>query len=80
MKLIKKIENKETKDHLLLPFLAETGSGGKREPVRERKCHFSLDFSAFGPSVLVGLRSKVDLHYKGCVGTPIFWSSENSKR
>ena len=27
---------------------------------RERKCDFSLDFPAFGPSVLVGPRSKVD--------------------
>ena len=47
---------------------------------RERKCDFSLDFPAFGPSVLVGPRSKVDLRYKGYAWTPILWSSDNSKR
>ena len=28
---------------------------------RERKCVFSLDLQSFGPSVLDGARSKVDL-------------------
>ena len=46
----------------------------------ERMYNFSLDFSAFGPSVLVGPRSKVDLRYKGYAWTPILWSSDNSKR
>ena len=32
---------------------------------------FSLDFPAFGPSVLVGIRSKVDIYYKGYAWTPI---------
>ena len=48
--------------------------------IRAIKCNFSLDFSAFGPSILVGPRSKVDLHYKGYVWTPILWSFDNSKR
>ena len=38
---------------------------------RERKCDFSLDFSAFGPSVLDGARSKVDLRGEGYAWTPI---------
>ena len=46
----------------------------------ERKCNFSLDFLAFGPSVLVGPRSKVDLRNKGYAWTPILWSFDNSKR
>ena len=32
---------------------------------RERKCTFSLDFLPFGPSVLDGARSKVDLRDEG---------------
>ena len=34
---------------------------------KKRKYDFSLDFLVFGPSVLVGPRSKVDLRYKGNV-------------
>ena len=56
------------------------GGGGGETGFRERKCDFSLDFSAFGPSVLVGPRSKVDLCYKGYAWTPILWSFDNSKR
>ena len=47
---------------------------------RERKCAFFLDLRSFGPSVLDGARSKVDLRGEGYVWTPIWWSSENSKR
>ena len=47
---------------------------------REREYNFSLDFPAFGPSVLVGVRGEVDLRYKGYVGTPILWSFDNSER
>ena len=32
---------------------------------RERKFDFSLNFSAFGPSVLVGARGEVGLRCKG---------------
>ena len=32
---------------------------------RERKCALSLDFRPFGPSVLDGARSKVDLRGEG---------------
>ena len=51
-----------------------------RTSFRERKSNFSLDFPAFGPSVLIGPRIKVDLRYKGYTWTPILWSSNNSKR
>ena len=47
---------------------------------RERKSNFSLEFSAFGPSVLVGPRSKLDLRCKGYAWTPILWSFDNSGR
>ena len=47
---------------------------------RERRSSFSLDFWPFGPSVLDGARSKVDLCGEGYTWTPIWWSSDNSKR
>ena len=47
---------------------------------RERESSFSLDLRPFGPSVLDGARSKVDLHGEGYAWTPIWWSSDNSKR
>ena len=47
---------------------------------RERKCDFSVDFQPFGLSVLDGARSKVDLRGEGYEWTPIWWSSDNSKR
>ena len=47
---------------------------------RERKCAFFLDFRSFGSSVLDGTRSKVDLRGEGYAWTPIWWSSDNSKR
>ena len=47
---------------------------------RERKCAFSLDLRLFGPSVLDDVRSKVDLPGEGYAWTPIWWSSDNSKR
>ena len=46
---------------------------------RERRSS-SLDFWLFGPSVLDGARSKVDLCGEGYAWTPIWWSSDNSKR
>ena len=45
---------------------------------RERKSNFSLDFSAFGLSVLVGPSGKVALRCKGYAWTPILWSFDNS--
>ena len=56
------------------------GGGGGGTGFSERKNNFSLDFSAFGPSVLVGPRNKVDLRCKGYAWTPILWSFDNSKR
>ena len=47
---------------------------------RERDYAFSLDFRPFGPSVLDGARSKIDLRGEGYAWTPIWWSSDNSKR
>ena len=47
---------------------------------RERVCGFFLDFPPFGPSVLDGVRSKVDLRVEGYAWAPILWSSDNSKR
>ena len=47
---------------------------------RERESYFSLDFPSFGLSVRFGTRSKVVLRGEGHAWTPIWWSSENSKR
>ena len=47
---------------------------------REREISFSLDFRSFGPLVLDGARSKVDLRDEGYAWTPIWWSFDNSKR
>ena len=46
----------------------------------ERKSNFSLDFLSFGPSVLVGPRSKVVLRGKGYAWAPILGSFHNSDR
>ena len=64
MELSEKIKNEDkTRPHLL--HWLETGSEEGETGFRERKSNFSLDFPAFGPSVLVGPRSKVDLRCKG---------------
>ena len=47
---------------------------------RERMSSFSLDLRSFGPSVLDGAKSKVDLRGEGYAWTLIWWSSDNSKR
>ena len=47
---------------------------------RERESGFSLYFPSFGLSVLDGARSKAVLHGEGYAWTPIWWSSDNSKR
>ena len=67
----------------LLPF--ETKNGRRCSELgfvisRERVCAFSLDLQPFGPSVLDGVRSKVDLRDEGYAWTPIWWSSYNSNR
>ena len=46
----------------------------------ERESYFSLDFHPFGPSDRFGPRSKAILHGEGYVWTPIWWSSDKSKR
>ena len=47
---------------------------------RERERYFSLDFLPFGLSVPDGARRKVVLRGEGYACTPIWWSSDNSKR
>ena len=47
---------------------------------RERRSSFSLDLRSLGLSVLDEARSKVDLRGEGYTWTPIWWSSDNSKR
>ena len=47
---------------------------------RESVCDFSLDFLAFGSSVRFRPRNKVVLRGEGYAWTPIWWSSDNSKR
>ena len=53
--------------HLLF-HLMETGSEGGETGFIERKCNLSLDFPAFGPSVLVEQRGKVDLRCRDTCG------------
>ena len=50
------------------------------EIFRERESTFSLDFRPIGPSVFDGARSKAILRDAGYAWTPIWWSSDNSKR
>ena len=47
---------------------------------RERKSYFSIDFPAFGPSVLIGARNKVVILGKGYAWASVLWSFEKSKR
>ena len=70
----------EKKKSISSLILLESGSGCGKSNFKERKSNFSLDFLAFGPSVGIGLRSKVFLRYKGYVWTPVLWSFENSER
>ena len=70
----------KTKDNFIFShFLLKRAMKGGRTSFSERKCNFTLDFPAFGLSVLVGPRNKVDLCYKGYPWTPILWSFDNSK-
>ena len=47
---------------------------------RERMSSLSLDLRSFGSSVFDVARSKVVLRGEGYTWTPIWWSSDNSKR
>ena len=56
------------------PFLRHKSAvrcSGRGILVLERESSFSLDFWPFGPLVLDGARSKVDLHGEGYAWTPI---------
>ena len=72
-------ENKTKKNSDLLLQKHKIDSEGW-DSVRERESSFSLDFRLFRPSVIDGVRSKVDLRGEGYAWTPIWWSSDNSKR
>ena len=72
--------NKMKKKNNTSLILAESGNGGGKSNSRKRKSNFSLDFSVFGPSVLVGPRSKVVLRCKGYTWAPVLWSFEKSGR
>ena len=54
--------------------------GEKRRAFRERSSHFSLDFSAIGPSNSGEKRGKVDPHCKKYVWVHVLWSFDNSGR
>ena len=78
-------ENKTKKNSdLLLQNTKKRAVSGwfsfERERERERESLFFLDFPPFGLSVRFGPRSKVVLRGKGYAWTPIWWSSDNSKR
>ena len=70
----------EKKKELSSPNGAGTCSGEGEWIFRERKCNFSLDFPAFGPSVRVEPRSKVVLLGKGYAWALVLGSFDNSKR
>ena len=80
IELIKQIQINKTKTPSSQFRLLEERAVGVETGFRERKSDFSLDFPAFGPSVLVGARNKVVLHDKGYAWAPILWSSKKSKR
>ena len=79
MDLLKRFKIKRQKSSSS-PIWLKTCSRCGEVGFRERKCDFSLHFSAFRPSVLFGVRSKVVLRGKGYAWAPILWSSDNSKR
>ena len=83
-KLLEKNNENKTKLEIVVFSIFESKMGktcsGLRFEVLERESVFSLDFSSFGPSVRFGLRSKVVLRGEGYAWTPIWWSSDNSKR
>ena len=62
------------------PFLKTKMDSSWSYDFRERRSSFSLDLWSFGLSVPDEARSKVDLYSEGYAWTPIWWSSDNSKR
>ena len=58
----------------------ERGSRCRFEDFSERRSDFSLGFRPIGPSVFDVARRKVVLRGEGYTWTPIWWSSDNSKR
>ena len=63
-------ENKTKKNSDLLLQRSKNRAVGWIHIFIERRCVISLDFRSFGPSVLDGARSKVDLRGKGYAWTP----------
>ena len=85
MGIIEMLNKNKTKIEIVFFFILRHKIGSEQQEVgfsnfRERECDFSLDFPAFGPSVHFGLRSKAVLRGEGYAWTPIWWSSNNSKR
>ena len=72
---IKQKKKENTSLILLDPAVEEEKSNS-----RERVSNFSLDFPAFGPSVLFGPKSKVVLRGKGYAWAPVLRSFDNSGR
>ena len=70
----------EKKKSFILHFLGLYVQWRENKIFRERSSNFSLDFSVFGPSVLVEPRSKIVIHGKGYAWTPILWSFDNFER
>ena len=56
---------KQKRKRTILSFLLDPAVEEEKSDSRERVSNFSLDFPAFGPSVLVGPRSKVVIRGKG---------------
>ena len=75
-----KWEQNEKKKRTLLSFFGLVRAVEGKSFFRERSSNFSLDFPAFGPSILVGLRIKVVLRCKGYAWTPVLWSFKKSER
>ena len=75
MELWKSLNGYKTKEQIVF-FSKRKKKSAMRAEIsfreRERESSFSLDFSPFGPSVLDGARSKVDLRDEGYAWTPIW--------
>ena len=58
----------------------ERGTERERDLFRERSSHFSLKFSAIGPSISGEARSKVSPHGKGYAWVPVLGSFDKLRK
>ena len=58
----------------------ERGTKRERDLFRERSSHFSLKFSAIGPSISGEARSKVSLHGKDYTWVPVLGSFDKLRK